>query len=93
MYTIVKIFLLDETHFIKEDYILIPQSELIAYMFFLSFLCVIIPIFTNFISFYYIVRKELQPKTNIEKSLYDSDIKNLSYQNTHKNKEIEHFLE
>lgn len=69
-----------------------PLTRGSAFYLFFNNCTIILPIFTNYIAFYFVVKDSYKPKKEIENALLDKEVVDLNVQDKHQNKDIESFL-
>jgi hypothetical protein len=84
--------LLSGEHFKMNGYRIVPLTEEGSIFYFIDMLCIILPIFTNFIAFYYIIRKSYEFSESRRMSSCNFLDKDISRYATKSTKDIEQYL-
>lgn len=95
LFVLLRMFFLHE-HFDSNDYKTYPKTEQAAWMHFLNRISVILPVFTNYIAFYYLIRNDYNLYNKMEihlkcESICENNL-NKYQQNNKKNSDIDQYL-
>jgi hypothetical protein len=87
------IYVFPENYLIEENFKQFPQNKLTAYLLFIDKLFLLLPVFTNFIAFFYMIKEDYKPAAQklTKTSLYEKDILRIS-RNNHSNTDIDQYL-
>lgn len=96
-YLIQLTFSLLKVYFMSDDFQItsfktFPLTKTSGYLLVLNAFSIILPIFTNYLAFFYIIKDSYKPKKSIKRTLLEKDVLVLNYQNRNSNRDIENFL-
>ena len=87
------LYVIPENYLIEVNFKQFPQNLLTAYLLFIDKLFLLLPVFTNFIAFFYMIKDDYKPAVQrlTNTSLYEKDILRIS-RNNQSNTNIDQYL-